>query len=74
MAQSTCPKCENTSFEIAENSPKGSRFKFTFIQCDRCGAVVGVVDYYNVGNILTKIGAHLEMPEYLALLEAKAAK
>ena len=50
MARSTCPKCENTTFEMVENSPRNSQFKVMFIQCASCGAVIGVADYYNIGN------------------------
>lgn len=55
MAMSTCVKCGGHTFEIQENEPIDSRFKFMFIQCASCGGVVGVVDYYNIGNIVTKI-------------------
>lgn len=54
MAMSTCPKCESHSFEISENSPAGGAFKVMFVQCSRCGAVVGVQDYYNIGAVLMK--------------------
>ena len=61
MAISACPKCDNTFFELAENSPIGSNFKFMFIQCNSCGAVVGVTDYYNIGETLTEIKQRLDM-------------
>lgn len=59
MARSSCPKCGNGHFEMVENSPKGSDFKLTFIQCSSCGAVVGVMDYYNIGNIVNQIAEKL---------------
>ncbi len=43
---SKCTKCGNTRFELAENSPNYSRYKFFFIQCSSCGGVVGVTEYY----------------------------
>lgn len=52
MAVSTCPKCDGTFFETKENSPRGSNFKFTFVQCASCGAVVGVMDYFNIGQLI----------------------
>ena len=54
MAMSRCPKCENSSFELKEASPRGSSYKFNFIQCASCGAVVGVADYWNVPILLEK--------------------
>jgi len=57
MATSTCPKCSSTTFEMTEVLPKGSRYKFMFIQCAACGAVVGVTDWYNTSSLLEKIAA-----------------
>ena len=57
MAQSTCPKCESHRFELKLNEPSGSAYKFYFIQCASCGAVVGTTDYYNTGALLEKIGS-----------------
>lgn len=48
MAQSKCGKCDNSLFEIKENSPNGARFKYYFIQCVKCGNVVSSTDYSHV--------------------------
>lgn len=61
MAISTCPKCDNTNFEIVEHSPIGSNFKYMFIQCNQCGAVVSVTDYYNLGEMISEIKQRLGM-------------
>ncbi|MEK5058632.1 hypothetical protein BK126_03035 [Paenibacillus sp. FSL H7-0326] len=50
MAVSKCVSCGGASFELKEASPTGSRFKFHFIQCSKCGGVVGVVDYMHNGS------------------------
>ena len=55
MAQSSCPKCDNHSFELVEAIPINSNYKLMYIQCTSCGAVVGVMDYYNIGAKLGKI-------------------
>lgn len=55
MAKSRCPKCEASKFEIIENVPTGSAYKFMFIQCSSCGTVVGVTEYFNAGALLHKI-------------------
>ena len=55
MAQSKCPKCDATSFEIMENSPKNSNFKIIFIQCSNCGCVVGTMDYFNLGAKINEL-------------------
>ena len=59
MAMSRCSKCENSSFELKEAAPRGSLYKFMFIQCASCGTVVGVADYYNVPALLGKIAKRL---------------
>lgn len=59
MAMSTCPKCNDHRFEIVETEPHSSRFKLLFVQCMGCGAVVGVLEYRNIGWLLDKIAAKL---------------
>lgn len=49
MSYSTCPKCTSASFEIKEAEPRGSSYKLIFVQCSSCGAVVGVLPYYDAG-------------------------
>jgi hypothetical protein len=61
MAVSTCPKCDSTSFEAKEHSPHGSNFKYQFIQCASCGAVVGVMDYFNIGGMLQTLATKLRI-------------
>jgi excinuclease UvrABC ATPase subunit len=61
MAYSNCVKCNNSSFEMVEASPSKSNFKLMFIQCARCGGVVGVVDYYNIGNLIYKLAKKLKI-------------
>lgn len=58
---SKCPKpdCNSSSFELAEEEPTGSKFKLNFVRCSSCGAVVGVLDYYNIGAVLNKLGKRL---------------
>ena len=48
MATSACSKCGGEEFEMAQTSPRGSHWMFQFVQCASCGAVVGVLDYYNI--------------------------
>ncbi len=61
MALSTCVKCGGTVFEVQvkEQLVLGSNFKLTFIQCASCGGVVGVMDYWNIGERLTDLAAAL---------------
>lgn len=54
MPEPTCVKCGNNTFELVESSPLGSNFKFLFLQCSSCGGVAGVLDYLNIGSMLTE--------------------
>ena len=55
MAQSKCAECGNTSFEIEYKSPSGSRYKIAFVQCSKCGAVVGITDRNDTAALLEPI-------------------
>ena len=40
-------------------SPRGSNFKYQFVQCASFGAVVGVMEYYSVGEMLKNLAKKL---------------
>jgi len=63
MATSTCIKCGSTRFEVKEASPLHSNFKLYFVQCAQCGAVVGTMDYLNIGYFIKKIADKLGISE-----------
>ena len=60
MATSSCPKCSNASFELKENTPKGSNYKFYFVQCASCGTVISCMEYISNNNLLYEVKALLE--------------
>lgn len=60
-SNSKCPKCQSSSFEIEEETPKGSGFKLMFVRCSSCKTVVGVADYYNIGSLLHKLAEKLHI-------------
>lgn len=59
MATSKCSKCNCTNFEMKEANIIGSKFKYYFIQCASCGAVIGVVPYHNTNVLLEQIANKL---------------
>jgi len=62
MATSRCPKCENPRFELVQNrNVKDSEYILIFIQCTKCGSVVGVTDYYNIPALLKIIATKLNI-------------
>jgi hypothetical protein len=55
MAFSKSIACNSTFFEVVTKEPRGSNYKVNFIQCSACGAVVGVMEYLNAGQVLTNL-------------------
>ena len=52
MARPTCPKCDNTRFELKELIVNGAQFKLYAIICTSCGCVVSTQEYVNIGATL----------------------
>ncbi len=61
MSTSTCVKCGYTSFEIAESAISGLRFKRDFLQCGKCGGVIGVIEADNLNARLDSIEERLKV-------------
>jgi len=60
-SRSVCPNqsCKSTTFEVATESIRHANFKLSFIRCYSCGTVVGVTEYYNIGERLDKLAKKL---------------
>jgi hypothetical protein len=54
VAQSKCPHCSSTVFQLIDAEPDNARFPLKFIQCAQCGAPVGVLEDVNLGSALQK--------------------
>jgi len=54
MATSKCLSCNNHYFELQTIEPSGGKYKLNAVQCSSCGAVVGVIEYYDSGVLLKK--------------------
>jgi len=59
MASSKCIKCDNTTFEMKEAKITGSNYRMMFVQCSRCGGVVGLTEFMNTGAMLDRISRKL---------------
>lgn len=55
MAMPTCVKCGSYSFEKKEGTLKSSDSVICFVQCCKCGSVVGVMDPHDIGAELQLI-------------------
>jgi hypothetical protein len=51
----TCPHCKGASWNIEEIQPTGARFKYYSVQCSRCRAPAGILDYDNIGAAIEEL-------------------
>lgn len=47
-----CGHCNGTVTKIAEIQPSGTDFKQIAICCSSCSSILGITDYFNVGNLV----------------------
>jgi hypothetical protein len=60
MAISKCGACGKMgAWGLQEVSPTGSNFKMNFVQCNWCGAVVGVVPFHDPAHTVAALGKAL---------------
>lgn len=64
MAQSKCPKCDNTTFESKRVKMVDGKNEFLFIQCAKCGCVVGISDTTSLKNVGNAILQELQRPHF----------
>jgi|GEM_PF-746705 len=51
-AVSSCVKCGNKQFEATQITTINTKVAYTSIQCNSCGAVVGISDIVSLNNVL----------------------
>lgn len=56
-----CPKCGITSFEVVEDKPTKSNFKFNYIRCSSCKTFLSALEHYNIGNTLNRLAIALKI-------------
>ena len=59
VASSTCIKCGNHIFELVEQEPINAAFRLNFVQCSSCGGVVGVLDHFNIAQLISEFAKKL---------------
>ncbi len=59
MAKPTCVKCGSSQFGMTTQNLKDVNHEYSFIHCSSCGTVVGVVNEYNIANLLLRVCDHL---------------
>lgn len=67
-----CKRGMSTSLE--EITPRGSRYKLTAVCCGSCGAVLSVLDFHNIGQMMNELkGDVARLGERLAALSSQEA-
>ena len=56
-----CPKCQNTTFEMAEEPVYNASYRYNFIRCSNCGCAIGVQEYHNLGALIYKLAKKLNI-------------
>lgn len=64
MATSKCPKCDNATFESKSVKMVDGKNEFLFIQCNKCGCVIGVSDTTSLKNVGNAILRALPQPPF----------
>lgn len=50
-----CPKCEYAQFELVEDYPTQSNFKFWYIRCSSCKTFLQALPYDDTNTLVEKI-------------------
>ena len=61
MPASSCPKCSYQSFELIYLTSGNSEMNIRAVQCEMCGAIVGVLD--DLSSMLENIDERLKAVE-----------
>lgn len=53
----SCPRCGKSGTTLQQITPTGSNYRLQAVCCSNfgCGAVLGVLDYYNIGAIVKEL-------------------
>lgn len=60
-SSSKCPKCENTNFEIVEDVPLNSNFKFWYLRCMTCKTLIQAIPFIDLNSRITKLAKALNI-------------
>ncbi len=65
-----CPKCESINFEMVDDLPKDSQYKYSYLRCVSCKTFLAGFDFAPVGaavadiyKYVREIKRHLGLPE-----------
>lgn len=55
-----CPKCEKTSFEVVDDAPSESTYRYSYLRCSSCKTFLAAFDFDPVGAIVAVIKADVK--------------
>jgi|GEM_PF-2250600 len=55
-----CPKCERKQFELVEDYPTGSRYKFWYMRCSSCKTFLQALPYFSESGKLEEIAEDIK--------------
>jgi hypothetical protein len=61
-SQTKCPKCEQTRFELVEDTPDAaisSNYKYYYLRCSSCKTFLSAFDFAAIGALVTKMAAQM---------------
>ncbi len=55
-----CPKCGNATFEMVEDAPTNSEFKFNYIRCYDCKTFLTAEPFYDIYSRLQAMDVEIK--------------
>lgn len=51
----TCPHCDATSFELVEDTPLNSNWKYMYLRCAGCKTFLAVLPFHNTNALIENL-------------------
>jgi len=55
QSQTKCPKCGNTYFELIEDYPTSSNYKFWYMRCSSCKTFLQAMPFLSTNSKIIKL-------------------
>ena len=54
-----CPKCDSTTFELAEDVPNGSNWKYQYLRCSECRTFLQALPMNNTNILIEQLAEEM---------------
>lgn len=58
---SKCPECKKTFFELVEDAPTNSNYKYQYLRCSSCKTLITVLPFHNTNVLLETLAKKLNV-------------